>query len=200
MPLGSIGLSRVFRTSGEVQYLLETDSKRLLRPSEDVLADEGATAFEKCLVNVGTMFEANTKTTEVVKPRMTTFDNPSEFAQTTPVLCAALGNHRAEAALAKLLTMRLGVIATVCVDDFGLLKRSAAYAAHRWNGVNEWQQLGDVVAIRACQDRADRNAVGVYQDVMLGTWTCAIRGVRSSFSPAPTARTDEESATVSSNP
>ena len=141
---------------------LETDSKRLLRPSEDVPADEGATEFEKCFVNVGAMFEANTKTTEVVKPRMSTFDNPAEFAQTAAVLGPALGNHRVDAALAKLLAMRLGVIATVCVDDFGLLKRSATYAANRWNGVNEWQQLGDVVAIRACQDCADRNAVGVY--------------------------------------
>ena len=84
----------------------------------------------------------------------------------------------------------------VCVHSdgcFGLLQRSATYAAYRWNGVNEWQQLVDVVAIRACQDRADRNAVGVYQDVVLGTWSRAIRGVRASFSPAPTARTDEES-------
>ena len=144
-------------------------------------------------MNVGATFEANTKTTEVVKPRMSTFDNPAEFAQTTAVLCPALGNHRLDAALAKLLAMRLGVIATVCVDDFGLLKRSATYAAHRWNGVNEWQQLSDVIAIRACHDRADRNAVSVYQDVVLGTWSRAIRGVRTSFSPAPTARTEEES-------
>ncbi len=172
---------------------LEMDSKRLLRPSDDVPADKGATEFEKRFVNVGAMLEANTKTTEALKPRMSTFDNPSEFAQTTSVLGPALGNHRVDAALAKLLAMRLGVIATVCVDDFGLLKRSATYAAYRWNGVNEWQQLGDVVAIRACQDRADRNAGGVYQNVVLGTWSRAIRGVRSSFSPAPTARTDEES-------
>lgn len=127
------------------------------------------------------MFEANAKTTEVVKPRMSTFNNPSEFAQTTAVLGPALGDHRADAALAKLLTMRHRVIATVCVDDFGLLQRSATYALHRWNGVNEWQQLGDVVAIPAWQDRADRNAVGVYQNVVLGTWPRAIRGLRSSF-------------------
>lgn len=31
------------------------------------------------------------------------------------------------------------------------------------------------------------------EDVMLGTWSRAIRGVRTSFSPAPTARTDDES-------
>jgi hypothetical protein len=144
-------------------------------------------------VNVGPTFEANAKTTEVVKPRMSTFDNPAEFAQTTAVFCPALGDHRLDAALAKFLAMRLGVIATVCVNDLGLLKRPATYAANRWNGVKQWQQLGDVVAIRASEDRADRNAIGVYEDVVLGTWSRAIRGVRTSFSPAPTARTDEES-------
>ena len=120
-------------------------------------------------------------------------DPQYQFSQTTAVFCPAPGNHRLDAALAKFLAMRLGVIATVCVDDFGLLKRSATYAANRWNGVDQWQQLGDVVAIRACQDRADRNAVGVYEDVVLGTWSRAIRGVRTSFSPAPTARTHGES-------
>lgn len=64
--------------------------------------------------------------------------------------------------------MLLGVIATVCVDDLGLLKRPATYAANRLNGINQRQQLGDVLAIRACQGRADRNAIGVYEDVMLG--------------------------------
>lgn len=144
-------------------------------------------------MNVGPTFEANAKTTEVVKPRMSTFANPAEFSQATAVFCPALGDHRLDAALAEFLAVRLGVIATVRVDDLGLLKWPATYAANRWNGVKQWQQLGDVVAIRASEDRADRNAIGVYKDVVLGTWSRAIRGVRTSFSPAPTARTDEES-------
>lgn len=94
-------------------------------------------------MNVGPTFEANAKTTEVVKPRMSTFDNPAEFSQTTAVFCPAPGNHRLDAALAKFLAMRLGVIATVCVDNLGFLKRPATYAANRWNGVDQWQQLGD---------------------------------------------------------
>ena len=102
---------------------LVTDSKRLLRPSEDVPADEGATEFEKCFVDVGPTFEANAKTTEVVKPRMSTFDNPAEFAQSTAVFCAALGDYWFDAALTQPLTMRFGVVAAVGVDDFGLLKR-----------------------------------------------------------------------------
>lgn len=76
---------------------LETESKRLLRTSENVPADEGATEFQKCFVNVGPTFEANAKATEVVKPRMSRFDDPAEFSQTTAVFCPALGHHRLDA-------------------------------------------------------------------------------------------------------
>lgn len=128
-----------------------------------------------------------------VKRRMSTFDHPAEFAQTTAVLCAAPGDHRFDAAFAKFLAMWFGVVAAIGVDDSGLLKRSATHAANRRNRINERQQLGEVVAVRAGQDCTDGDAVGIDEDVVFGTGTRAIRGVRTSFSPAPTARTDDES-------
>ncbi|MGF6666194.1 hypothetical protein QF000_007927 [Paraburkholderia atlantica] len=144
-------------------------------------------------MNVGAPIEADTETTEVVKPRMRTFNNPAEFAQTTAVFRAAPGDYRLDAALAQPLTMRLGVVATVRIDDLRLLKRPTAYAANGWNSVNERQQLGDVITVRCGQDCADGNAIGIYENVVLGTGSRAIGGVRTSFSPAPTARTDDES-------
>jgi hypothetical protein len=48
------------------------------------------------------------------------------------------------------------------------VKRPVMYAANQRNGVHQLQQLHDVVAIRACRDRAERNAIGVYEDVVLG--------------------------------
>jgi hypothetical protein len=53
--------------------------------------------------------------------------------------------------------------------------------------------LGDVVAVLSGQGRTDGDAIGIDEDVMFGTGSRAIRGVRASFSPAPTARTDDES-------
>ncbi|VVE54379.1 hypothetical protein PSP20601_04904 [Pandoraea sputorum] len=135
-------------------------------------------------MNVSPTFEANAKTAKVVKPRMSTLDNPAEFAQATAVFCPAPGEHRFDAALAKPLTMRLGIVATVCVDDFGLQKRLAAHAANGWDRVDERQQLGDVVAVRAGQHCADGDAICIDEDVMLGTWSRAIRGVRARFLPA----------------
>jgi len=50
-------------------------------------------------MNVSPTFEANAKTTEVAKSRMSTFDNPTESAQITAMFFPALGDHRFDAGL-----------------------------------------------------------------------------------------------------
>ncbi|SEF14325.1 hypothetical protein SAMN02787142_8283 [Burkholderia sp. WP9] len=115
---------------------------------------------------------------------MSPFDNPTEFAEAAAVFGAAPGNDRSNATLAKSAAMRVGVVAAVGVDDLGLAKRSAAHASNRRDGVDQRQQLRDIVAIRAGQDDADRNAVRVYEDVVFRSWSCAIGGVWPSFWPA----------------
>jgi hypothetical protein len=144
-------------------------------------------------VNVSATIEANAKTAEVVEPRVSSFNDPAEFTQTAAMFSATLRDHRLDAAITQALTVRLGVIAAIGVDDFWLAKRSAARAANRRNRINQRQQLSDVVAVCPRQGHADRHPVGIYEDVMFGTRSRAIRGVRPSFSPAPTARTDDES-------
>jgi hypothetical protein len=144
-------------------------------------------------MNVRAAFEANAKTTETMEPRVSPFDDPTAFAEAATVFGAAPCDDRPDAALAKSATMRIGIVATVGVNDLGLAKRPTACAANLRDGVDQRQQLRDIVAIRACQNRADRNAVCVYEHVVLGPRSRAIRGVRPSFWPAPTARTDDES-------
>ncbi len=105
--------------------------KWLLGPSQDIPADEGVAEFEKCFVNVVPTFDANGKTVDVVWLCVSTFHTPAEISQTAAVLCPTLGKPRICAALAKLLEIRLRVLATVCVDDLWLLKRRlATYAAN----------------------------------------------------------------------
>jgi len=144
-------------------------------------------------VNVRAAFEASAKTTETMQPRMSSFDDPTEFSETAAVFGPTPGDDRSDAALAKSAAMGVGIVTTVGVDNLGLTKRSAARATNRRDSVDQRQQLGDIVAVCAGDDRADWNAVRVYEDVVLGAWSCAIGGVWPSFWPAPTARTDEES-------
>jgi hypothetical protein len=122
-----------------------------------------------------------------------TWWNIDDTAQTTAVPGPAPCDYRLDAAFAKFPAVGFGVVPAIGVNDFGLLKRPATYTANRRNGIDERQQLGGVVAVRAAQDGADGNAVRVNEDVVSGTGSRAIRGVRVRFSPAPTARTDEES-------
>jgi hypothetical protein len=121
------------------------------------------------------------------------FNHPAEFAQTAARFSATVRSRRPDAALAQSLTTRVGVVATISIDDPGLPTRPTAYAANWRNRIDERQQLGDVVSVRAVQDRANGNAVCVDEDVVPGTGSSTIRAVRGSFSPAPTTRTDEES-------
>jgi len=144
-------------------------------------------------VYVGATLKANAKTTKVVEPCVSTLDHPAEFSETTAVLGSALCDHRLDATFAKFPAMWFGVVAAIGVNDFGLLKRAATYTANRRDRIDKRQQLGDVVAVRAGQDGIDGDAFRIYEDVMFGTGSRAIRGVRASSSPAPTARTDDES-------
>jgi len=128
---------------------LEASSKRLLGTPEDVPADERAAEFKKCFVDVSATFKANTESTKIVKPRVSPFHNPSKFAEPTSMFGPALRDHGLDAEVPKRLTMRLGIIAAVGVDDFGLPKWPPAYAANRWNCLDQRQQLGDVVAVGA---------------------------------------------------
>jgi hypothetical protein len=118
---------------------------------------------------------------------------PSEISESTAVFGPALCDHRLDTALAKFPAMWLGVVPAIGVNDFGLLKRPATYTANRRNGIDERQQWGSVVAVRSGQDGTDGDAIRIDENVMFGTGSRAIRGVRASFSPAPTARTDDES-------
>ncbi len=77
---------------------------------------------------------------------MSPFNHPAKFAETAAMFGAALRNDRLDAAFAQSLTMRVGIVAPISIDDLGLLKRPAACTADRRNRVDERQQLGDVVA------------------------------------------------------
>ncbi|KWN78115.1 hypothetical protein WM23_24850, partial [Burkholderia ubonensis] len=129
----------------------------------------------------------------MVEPRVRTFDHPTIPAESAAVPGSTFCDRGSDTALAKRASVSCGIVAAISVDDAGLLKRSATHAPNRWNRIDEGQQLRDVVGVRAGQDRDDGHAVGIYEDVVLGTRARAIRGVRASFSPAPTARTDDES-------
>ncbi|SIO72022.1 hypothetical protein SAMN05444172_8400 [Burkholderia sp. GAS332] len=120
-------------------------------------------------------------------------NHSAKFSGSTAVLGPPLRDHRLDVAFAKFAAMWFGVVAAIGANDFGLLKWPATHSGNRRNRRDEPQQLGDVVVVRAGQDGTDGDAIGIDEDVVLGTGARAIRGIRASFSTAPTAPTDDES-------
>lgn len=79
--------------------------------------------------------------------------------------------------------MSLGVVSAIGVDHTRSVQRVAAQSANRRDRVDQRQQLRDVVDVRAGQDRGKRRAVGVGDDVVLGTGARTIGRVWPSFWP-----------------
>lgn len=140
-----------------------------------------------------------------MQPGMRAFNEPAIFAKATAMFDTALGDHGLNTAVAQRTSMPLGVVTAIGIDHTRSPQWVAALSANRWNRWNRWnrvdqrQQLRDIVDIRTGQDRGERGAVGVGDDVVFGTGSCAIGGVWPSFWPAPTARIDDESTAAREN-
>jgi hypothetical protein len=75
------------------------------------------------------------------------------------VFCAAAGDHGADAQVADLSAVDVVVVAAVCVQHIRSSAGSSALAADRRHGVDQGDELGDVVAVAAGQGGSQRDAV-----------------------------------------
>lgn len=132
-------------------------------------------------MDVGQPFEADAQAAEVVQPGVCALDDPAGFAQATAVRFAAPGDFGGDASGVQRPAVLVVVVAAVGLDDGGLGQRSAALAADGWDGLDQGQELGNVVAVGAGQDRRERDALRFGDEVVLGAGTSAVGGVRSRF-------------------
>ncbi len=89
------------------------------------------------------------------------------------------------------------MIATpVRVHATGATQHLASHSAGRHDGVNQRNELYGVEIVGSSQDCCDRRSAGVGGNVMFGSLSRSIGGVRASFPPALTARIDEELTTT----
>ena len=147
-------------------------------------------------MNSGQSFVADSEAAKPVQPREGAFHDPSSLSQTTAMFGVTPRNLRLDASGFQRGSMRIRIVAAIGLDEIGFAPGSSRFACNRRNGLNQGQQLGDVIAVRFGQDDRERNAFRVGEEVMLRTGTTAIGWVRSRFFPAPTARIEELSATA----
>ena len=132
-------------------------------------------------MDVGAAFVADEQPFHLVEPGEGAFDDPAIAAQAGAVLGVAAGNHGLDATLAKAATVRVRVVAAVCDHAAGSLARTACQAGDGGNGVDERQQLADVVAVAAGQRPRQRDATSVGQEMVLGARAAPIDRARARF-------------------
>lgn len=160
------------------------------------MTDHNTSQRHECFVDVVTAFVAGAKASELMQPRERAFDDPTKEAQTAAVSRMAFAEHRFDASFAEFLPMRLGVITPVALNFLGAATRPAPFPTDRRDRVDQRQQLGEIVSMRAAQQAGQRDAAGIGDQMVLAAAFAAIRGIRSGLRPPKTARTDAESTTA----
>jgi hypothetical protein len=102
-------------------------------------------------VDVGAALPADAQAAELVQEVDGGFDDPALFAQPGAVLGGAPSDDGLDAALPQLAAVLVVVVAAVGDQALGALARPSDTAADRFDGVDERQELGDVVAVAAGQ-------------------------------------------------
>ncbi len=117
----------------------------------------------------------------VVEPGEGALDDPSDAAEAGAVRCVATRDYRRDTASADEAAVLVVVVATVGVDRGGTLARATPFALDRRDPVEQWNQLGDVVAVAAGGRVRERDACAVDEEVMLGPGSAAINRARARF-------------------
>lgn len=164
------------------------------------MADEDAAQCKECFVDVGAAFVADAQAAELVEPRDGPLHHPAhpaEHPQMLVVVRALLGQPRFDPA-----DPQRHMVAQPCIRLVGdhrvrPERRRADLAFDLRNRINQRDQELAVGAIRARDCARERHAFHVGADVVLAARLAPVRGVRSGFFPAPTARTLPESTAAS---
>ena len=137
-------------------------------------------------MNVGPALIADAQPLERVQPGEAALDHPALLAQPGAVGHAAARDPRSDPAGAQLAAVDVVVIAAVGEQ----LPRTAARSpADRRDGIDQREQLGDVVAVAAGQADRERDAAGVADQVVLGARPSALDRGRADLVSPVSART-----------
>lgn len=118
-------------------------------------------------MHVGPSLEAHQQAAELVQPGEAALDRPANAPEPRAVGGLAAGDHRADAALARLVAVDVVVVAAVGHQDAGPAAGTPHPACDRRHGVHQRDQLGDVVAVAAGQRDRERDARGVDEEMVL---------------------------------
>jgi hypothetical protein len=138
------------------------------------VADQRAGQLEQAEVDVAPALVAGAQSLEGVQPGEAALDDPAVATQPGAVCDAAASDPRRDAAGAQLAAVDVVVVAAVGEQLPWAPAGPAASAPDRRNGVDQRDELGDVVAVAAGEADGERDAAGVADQVVLGAGAPAV--------------------------
>jgi hypothetical protein len=130
-------------------------------------------------VDVVAAVVADEKSLVVVEPGEGALDDPADTAESGAVLGVATGDLRFDAAGTELAPVLVVVVAAVGAEPLGPAARPADLAPNRRHALDQWDELGDVVAVAAGDRPGERDPGGVYEKVMLRAVSGSINRARA---------------------
>lgn len=174
--------------------LLRVRNKMISAMLSESPTDEAASELEESFVHCWEPFVSYAQATKLMQPSKSAFHHPAGFAQTAAVLGAPAGNLRLDASAPELGTQTVGVISPIGLKRVRPALGRAPLTADGGHRVEQVLGLGNVVPVCFGQNDGNRDALCFREEVVFAARTTAIGWVRSTFFPAPIARTEELSA------
>lgn len=129
----------------------------------------------------GEAFEADPEPAKVVQPGDGALDDPAGLAEATTVGLPTAGDFGMDSGGVQGLAVLVVVVAAITLNDYRLLQRASALAANGRNGLNQRNELGDIVPIGAGQDERERDPLRFGDEVVLGARASTVGGIWSCF-------------------
>ena len=143
------------------------------------MAHEAAADGEESLVDFVAAVVADEQSLEVVQPGEGAFDDPAVAAEAGAVLGLAACDLGFDPTAAEFAPVFVVVVAAVGSDTVGAPPWPTDLAAYGRDPLDERDQLGDVVAVAACDRPGERDPGRVDEEVMLGAVSGSINRARA---------------------
>lgn len=127
-------------------------------------------------MQIGASFVAGAEPFELVQPGEGALDHPAHLAQSGAVGDAASGDQGFDAALPQQAAVLVEVVAPVGVQTPGFAAGASPQPPDRWDGVQQRQELGDVVPVAAGERDGERGSVPVDDQMALGAGAGTVDG------------------------
>jgi hypothetical protein len=139
-------------------------------------------------MDIGATFVAHPEAAKLTQPRDCAFDHPPINAQTAAMFGVAPRQDGLDAPPAQRPAMGLGIVGSIPLHAIRSVPRMADLAPDRRNGINQRNQLSNVVGIGAGQYRRQRNPLRFQDHMMLAARFAPIRRIGAGLLAAAASR------------